>query len=223
MVDILPERPGLRQRNKQDKRRRILAAARELFVEKGFDAATTREIATRAGVGAGTLFTYARDKRELMYLVFRDEIETAQQRAFASVPTESPLVEQLMHVFGTFFDTYDAERGLARDFLRQRFHVFLDAKAAGEEMTGVTLSFFDGLGRLIDGARGREQLRTDFPTVIAALNFFSVYLLVVDSWLGSPWQLPRDSFEQMLRDALTLQVDGLRAPRPPRARKRTTA
>lgn len=223
MVDISPESPGLRERNKRDKRRRILAAARALFVEKGFDAATTREIASRAGVGAGTLFTYARDKRELMYLVFRDQIETVQERAFADVPAKAPLVDQLMHVFGHFFDAYDAERGFARDFLRQRFHVFLDAKAAGEEMTGVTLSFLDGLGRLVDGARERERLRVDFPAMIAALNFFSVYLLVVDAWLGSPWELPRDSFEQMLRDALTLQVDGLRAPQRSRANKRTTA
>lgn len=205
--------PGLRERNKREKRTRILEAARDLFSEKGFEAATTREIAARAGVGAGTLFTYARDKRELMYLVFREQIEATQERAFADVPAGRPLVDQLMHVFGHYFDAYDADRGLALDFLRQRFHVFLDAGDAGEEMTSVTLSFLDGLGRLIEDARDREELRTDFRPVIAAMNFFSIYLLVVDSWLGSPWELPRDSFEEMLREALLLQVDGLRESR----------
>jgi len=212
MIDFETEPPGdgLRERNKRDKRARILAAARALFSENGFDATTTREIAERAGVGVGTLFSYARDKRELMYLVFREELEGTRAKAFENVPQEASLVDQLMHVFGHFFDAYDRDRALALDFLRQRFHVFLDAEQAGEEMTGVTLSFFDGLGSLIHDARRRDRLRTDFPVTIAAMNFFAIYLLVVDSWLGSPWQLPRDEFERMLREALTLQVDGLR-------------
>ena len=38
---------GLRERNKLDKLRRIKEAASELFVRKGFDDTTTREIASR--------------------------------------------------------------------------------------------------------------------------------------------------------------------------------
>ena len=48
---------GQRERNKRDKLLRIKNAARELFVSKGYDDTTTREIAIRAGVGMGTVFT----------------------------------------------------------------------------------------------------------------------------------------------------------------------
>src|SRR5690606_35807052 len=70
-----PARPaeGLRERNKREKRARIERAARELFERKGFEAATARAIAARARVGLGTLFLYARDKRELLFLVFAEE------------------------------------------------------------------------------------------------------------------------------------------------------
>ena len=40
-----------------DTRERILRAALEAFAEKGFDGATTREIAARAGVNLGLLLT----------------------------------------------------------------------------------------------------------------------------------------------------------------------
>ncbi len=36
--------------------------------------ATARAICERADVATGTLFLYARDKRELLFLVFRDEV-----------------------------------------------------------------------------------------------------------------------------------------------------
>src|ERR1700687_1389220 len=59
-----PPAGGLRERNKQEKLERIQHSARVLFTHKGFEETTTREIARRAGVGAGTLFLYAKDKRE---------------------------------------------------------------------------------------------------------------------------------------------------------------
>jgi len=56
---------GVRERNKAERRRRIKEAALAAFTEKGYDRATTREIAKLAGVAQGTLFLYARDKRDL--------------------------------------------------------------------------------------------------------------------------------------------------------------
>ena len=57
--------PGLRERNKLDKERRIREAARELFIAKGFDDATTREIAQTAGVNLALIHYYFGNKRAL--------------------------------------------------------------------------------------------------------------------------------------------------------------
>ena len=58
-----------RERNKQQKLERIVAAATELFAERGMDDVTTQEIADKADIGAGTLFLYAKTKGELLLLV----------------------------------------------------------------------------------------------------------------------------------------------------------
>ena len=60
---------GRRERNKQLKLERIMAAATELFAERGVDEVTTQEIADKADIGAGTLFLYAKTKGELLLLV----------------------------------------------------------------------------------------------------------------------------------------------------------
>lgn len=62
-------RTGRRERNKQDKLDRIMAAATALFTERGVDDVTTQQIADRADIGTGTLFLYARTKGELLLMV----------------------------------------------------------------------------------------------------------------------------------------------------------
>jgi AcrR family transcriptional regulator len=47
-------------------RERILAAARQLFLAKGFEASTTRDIADAAGIATGTLFNYFATKEAIL-------------------------------------------------------------------------------------------------------------------------------------------------------------
>lgn len=65
--------PTRREQNKADKRRRIQAAARELFSRRGFSSVTTQEVADLAEVGTGTLFRYAHSKGELLCMVANED------------------------------------------------------------------------------------------------------------------------------------------------------
>lgn len=69
--------PGRRQRAKEDKRRRILAAASELFAAHGVTGVTTQQIADRADVAVGTLFLYASTKAELLIMVQNEKFAKA--------------------------------------------------------------------------------------------------------------------------------------------------
>ena len=63
-----------RERRKQDRPGELLDAALELFVEKGFAATRSEEVAARAGVSKGTLFVYFPTKEELFKAVVRENI-----------------------------------------------------------------------------------------------------------------------------------------------------
>ncbi|MGH6626636.1 MAG: TetR/AcrR family transcriptional regulator [Burkholderiaceae bacterium] len=63
-----------RERRKEARPGELLAAALDLFVEKGFAATRAEEVAARAGVSKGTLFLYFQSKEELFKAVVRENI-----------------------------------------------------------------------------------------------------------------------------------------------------
>ncbi len=74
---LLPARTeehARRERRKEARPGELLDAALDLFVEKGFAATRSEEVAARAGVSKGTLFLYFPSKEELFKAVVRENI-----------------------------------------------------------------------------------------------------------------------------------------------------
>ncbi|MGY4829699.1 TetR/AcrR family transcriptional regulator [Sphaerotilaceae bacterium SBD11-9] len=63
-----------RQRRKEARPQELLDAALELFVEKGFAATRSDEVAVRAGVSKGTLYLYYPSKEELLKAVIQQNL-----------------------------------------------------------------------------------------------------------------------------------------------------
>ena len=114
---------GLRERNKQNKVARIHSAARALFEEQGYDSTTIREIARRADVGVGTVFLYARDKTELLFLIFKDELHEVFDAASARVNDDAPVIDQLMAYFTPILKALAPNGALARIMVREAFRL----------------------------------------------------------------------------------------------------
>ena len=70
----LTDGPARRSRRKDARPGELLAAALDLFVEKGFAATRVEEVARHAGVSKGTLFLYFSSKEELFKAVVRENI-----------------------------------------------------------------------------------------------------------------------------------------------------
>jgi TetR/AcrR family transcriptional regulator len=66
--------PIRHERRKDARPGELLAAALDLFVEKGYAATRSEEVAHRAGVSKGTLFLYFASKEELFKAVVRENI-----------------------------------------------------------------------------------------------------------------------------------------------------
>jgi AcrR family transcriptional regulator len=60
---------GRRQRRIERRRAEILAAAAQVFAEKGYASTTTREIAQAADIAEGTLYNYFGGKREILLAI----------------------------------------------------------------------------------------------------------------------------------------------------------
>ncbi|WP_332640950.1 TetR/AcrR family transcriptional regulator [Brevundimonas sp.] len=86
-----PGEPKFRRRP-ADRPAEILAAALEVFAERGFQAARLEEVAKRAGVSKGALYLYFETKADLFRAVVTDAIspnlERVKMMAAAAVPFE---------------------------------------------------------------------------------------------------------------------------------------
>ena len=65
---------SMRQRRKQARPQELLDAALDLFVERGFAATRSEDVAARAGVSKGTLYLYYPSKEELLREVIRHHV-----------------------------------------------------------------------------------------------------------------------------------------------------
>ena len=77
---------GARAARKQATRERVLAAARDLFDEVGYESSTIRMIATRAGVAIGSVFTTFASKAEILSEVMLHRLDGLYAELDAVLP-----------------------------------------------------------------------------------------------------------------------------------------
>ncbi|HVN40257.1 MAG TPA: helix-turn-helix domain-containing protein [Myxococcota bacterium] len=80
-------------------RARIREAARSLFRERGFDHATLREIARRAGMGASSIYRHVRTKHELLVLELAELQEEAWTRFRQGDDRDAPTRDRIRRFF----------------------------------------------------------------------------------------------------------------------------
>jgi TetR/AcrR family transcriptional regulator, cholesterol catabolism regulator len=199
-----PAEVGRRARQKRDKLERLRAAAWELFSTKGFEETTTREIAERAGVATGTLFLYAKDKPDLLFLVFEHRLAETVDDAFRSLPNAS-LKTQLIHVLGRLFVMYEKSPALARRFVKELPGA--DGPNA-QRVNGLTFVFLQRLGGLVEKAAERGEVRKGALPLLAAQTIFAIYFMGLLSWL-SGFNSLETALDTAISGALDLLMEGL--------------
>lgn len=74
-------------------RQALLAAARSLFIEKGFAATSTPELAERAGLTRGALYHHYRDKSEVLQAVLEEEARQVADEIENAAPANASPVD----------------------------------------------------------------------------------------------------------------------------------
>lgn len=196
----------LREKNKRDKLRRIRAAAKELFKTQGFDVTVTRDVARKANVGLATLFLYASDKRDLLFLACNDDLEKLTEDAFKDNDPSKPLLEQLTVVFRHFFEFYNINRLLSRDLLREL--TFYTTGTQSERFQNIRNNTIEAIAKLVRTARESGQIAPPASDSVTARVIFYVFATEVRRWLGEEY-VPPEQGVRKLRELLEVVVVGL--------------
>jgi AcrR family transcriptional regulator len=101
LLDSAPKR----ERRKEARPRELLDAALALFVEKGFTATRSEEVAARAGVSKGTLFLYFQSKEDLFKAVIRENIGSLFPAWFEELDTfEGSTAEMVKYAMNVWWE-----------------------------------------------------------------------------------------------------------------------
>ena len=158
-------------------RDRILAAAAEVFAERGYEGAAVSDIARRAGFTTGAIYGRFRDKAELLLEVVRGVLESQQEAAvLAAAGGDNGVSSRFAELVGEFVDSdREASRALVLEA-----HV----AARRDDTVGALLRNFQSerlaaLRDLVAEAQTRGEVAADLdPTTVATL-FLAIPLGIV--------------------------------------------
>jgi len=98
------ENAGKREQTKARNRALILEAARSVFVDLGYDAATIRDIVARTQLAPGTFYNYFPDKRSVLVALMAEASALATTRARDARSRASSLEELVYFGFRAYFE-----------------------------------------------------------------------------------------------------------------------
>jgi AcrR family transcriptional regulator len=172
---------GQREKNKLEKLQRIREATRDLFVEKGYDETTTREIAVRAGVGIGTVFTYAENKRDLLFLVANDELDAVTTRCEAGVSDRASCLQNLLSIFRQHYRFFAKQPALSRLLLREM--TFYDSGRQAQRFQRTRERNIQLVSRVVRQALGQNSINIKEDPEFAGWVAFCIFQVELRRWL----------------------------------------
>jgi len=188
--------PSRRTRAKAETRARLLAAARRLFGERGFEGTTLRDVARAAGVAVGTVILHCGDKSTLLALALDEQLGTVLDRPRARAAGSTPR-DRVRAIVAALFHSYAQSPDLARVLVRESLFV----EGAGRQPTDKRLAEF--LGSLQTLLQEPGALRPEWDPADAAQAIFAAYIACLIAGLRA------DTFDSR---ALLAAFDRMTAP-----------
>jgi AcrR family transcriptional regulator len=200
---------GLREQHKLEKRQRIRAAVRELFSKHGYETATLRQIAKRAHVALGTLFNYAQDKRDLVFLIFNEELAAVTDEALKATQRQERLLGKLLGLCRPHYEFFAKNPALSRILLKD-MAFYSEGKQAAEfqQIRGRLLS---GIEKVVKAAQQDQQIGSDEDATLIAHFIFFVFAGALRWWIAGRKPDPRKGLADLKR-LFQLQINGLHSP-----------
>lgn len=202
-----------RQRRKEERPQELLDAALALFVEKGFAATRSEEVAARAGVSKGTLYLYFPSKEELLKAVIREhvskEIVAGAQLVQDFEGSSAELLRQVLG--GWWMRLYDSPASAVfklvitevRNFPEIAQFYSQEVVQPGEQIIG---------GIVQRGVDSGEFRPIDVPSAVLSLVFPMVMLCLHKHSLGVCVPLHAVEPHRFIREHIDLMLTGLAAP-----------
>lgn len=175
-VVVTPEtapRLNRRQAAKIKTRGKVMDAARALFSERGYEAATIRDIARGAGMSTGAVFANFQDKAELFEAVLAEDLGQMlvdfQSGAAAGGPTRERLVAALTAGYRRSLDTLPMMQAvIARSWFQPA--------ADNVRLRELTQPLMDLISQILNDGISAGEIRKDTDVALMTRTIWDCYV-----------------------------------------------
>ena len=166
-------RVNRRQVAKARTRLKVLEAARNLFAERGYDAATIRDIAKGAGMSTGAVFANFQDKAELFEAVFAEEMAALAEDFAAGIAIDDTTAARLAGGLTAGYHRALDHLPLMQAMVARSWFQPEDADKRVREFLAPIMS---ALSEVLQAGIAKGELRQDIDVSMIARMVWDIYL-----------------------------------------------
>jgi len=180
---MLTQKAGSR---KEETAQKILEAALHLFRDEGFDSATMRDIAAKAGVATGAAYYYYDSKDAIVMDFYRRSCDQMQPKIAAALEGVSGMEDRLRELIQVKLVHFAPNRGVLRALLRNGAdprHPLSPFSEQTKEIRDIDIAWF---GRILEncGFRIPRDLAPHLPGVLWFFQMGVIFFWVIDESPG---------------------------------------
>ena len=180
-----------RERDKLRQRQEMLAAALELFSEKGYHNVSMHQVAEKAEFAIGTLYKFFQNKEDLYRALVLEQCDTFEEAISRAIEAPDDVVEKLRNYIRTKGERVRGNLAFVRLFLAERRGASFNIKAGlDEELRKRYYAFLERLASIFDsGIKNKrfKKIAAPYYLAVALDSVVDAFLLL---WLETPERHP---------------------------------
>lgn len=193
-----------REVKKKNNKRAILNSAISLFNENGYEKTSIAQIARKAGVGKGTVYSYFDTKKSIIKGFCEYELEKVHHQLIAQSNQDASILEQMLIMYMTEFKHITQNREFGRLYMKEA--LFPDDDAL-KTTTDFDEKYFDVLFPIFKKAQERGELRKDLELLHITAQFYSLFIIILSAWYSG--RLASEAVKTTMEMLFKQALDGL--------------
>ncbi len=192
-----------REREKLRQRQEILAAALDLFSERGYHNVSMHEIAGKAEFAIGTLYKFFQNKEDLYKALVLEKCDSFEEAVTRALEETDDEIERLRNYIRTKGERFRSNLPFVRLFLAERRGASFNIKAGlDEEMRRRHYLFLEKLASVLESGMEKKRFKrisTPYYLAVSLDSIIDAFLLL---WLESPENHPFPEDPDVILDIL---------------------
>lgn len=180
-----------REREKLRQSQEMLAAARELFSERGYHNVSMHEIAEKAEFAIGTLYKFFRNKEDLYQAVVLEQSDRFHDALVRAIEEPGDEIESLRKYVQTKGELFSDNLSFIRLYIAESRGASYNLKASlNDEVRKRYSDLLEQLARVFDSGIRKKRFRgiaSPFQLAVALDTVLNAFLLL---WIDAPERHP---------------------------------